>query len=98
MSGVTSSGPVQGDVIPQEVLDLVRFMCATWDKIDLFVFQNCEGDALMQYPVIQGISNHLRLRRIGQQPHDAANICKAVEWMQRYNGQVETEKSGEAEV
>jgi len=79
------NGSAQAVVIPLEVLDLVRFMCATWTEVDRFVHQHCDGDALMHYPVVQGTSNQIRLQRIGEQPADAANIRKAVEWMQRYN-------------
>jgi len=85
MSDDASPRPVEGDVIPPEILDLVRFMCATWVEVDRFVYRHCNGDALMHYPVVQGTSNQIRLRRIGEQPHDATNIRKAVEWMQRYN-------------
>ena len=74
-------------VIPQEVLDLLRFMCATWSEVDRFVYQHCDGDALMHYPVVQGMGNQIRLQRIGEQPHNTANIRKAVEWMQRYNAE-----------
>lgn len=80
--------PVQGDVIPPEVLDLVRFMCATWSEIDQFVYQHCDGDALTHYPVVQGTSNQIRLQRIGEQPHDLKNVGKAAEWLQRYNANI----------
>lgn len=69
--------------IPPEVLDLVRFMCATWAEIDGFVFKHCEGDALMHYPIVQGLCNQIQLRRIGEQPHNTANLRKAREWMLR---------------
>jgi hypothetical protein len=85
MSDAASPRPVEGDVIPLEVLDLVRFMCATWDAIDSWAYKHCTGDALMHYPVVQGMSNQIRLKRIGGQPHDTANIRKAVEWMQRHS-------------
>lgn len=68
-------------VIPAEVLDLVRFMCATWESIDKWAYKNMPSDALMKYPVIQGTRNQLNLSRIGEQAHDTANIAKAVEWM-----------------
>ena len=80
--------PLDCGVIPHEVLDLVRFMCATWAEIDRFVYQYCDGDALMHYPVVQGTGNQIRLQRIGEQPHNAANISKAVKWLQRYNAEV----------
>ena len=73
----------ESDVIPPEVLDLLRFMCATWSKIDRFVYQHCDCDALEHYPVIQGTRNQIQLQRIGEQPHDTANISKAAEWMQQ---------------
>ncbi len=85
MNDDISPRPVESDAIPHEVMDLVRFMCVTWSKIDAWAYKHCDGDALMHYPVVQGTSNQIRLQRIGEQPHDAANIRKAVEWMQRYN-------------
>lgn len=88
-----SPRPVEGDVIPPEVLDLLRFMCATWSAIDRFVYQHCDRDALVHYPVVQGMSNQMRLQRIGEQPHDTANIGKAVEWMQRHNAAVKPRRS-----
>lgn len=85
MSDNESPPPDQDETIPPEVLDLVRFMCATWAEIDRFVYQHCDCDALANYPVVQGTSNQIRLLRIGEQPYNAANIHKAAEWMQRYN-------------
>jgi hypothetical protein len=77
---------VEGVVIPLEVLDLVRFMCATWAEIDRWAYKHCDSDALALYPVIQGTANQLALTRIGEEHHTQANVRKAVEWMQRYNG------------
>lgn len=73
--------PHERVVIPPEVLDLVRFMCATWTEIDKFVYEHCDGNALMHYPVVQGTANQINLMRIGEQPHSTANIYKAVKWM-----------------
>ena len=80
--------PVERDVIPIEVLDLVRFLAATWTEVDKFVYEHCDGDALMYYPVVQGTSNQIKLMRIGEQPCSNENIRVAVEWMQRYNAGV----------
>ena len=66
-------------VIPHEVLDLVRFMCATWADIDKWAYTT--GDAVMQYPVIQGTSNQIKLARIGEQKYNIKNIPAAVKWM-----------------
>ena len=77
----------KGEPIPPEVLDLLRFMCATWSAIDRFVYQHCNCDALEHYPVVQGTRNQILLLHIGEQPHDTANIGKAAEWMQRHNKQ-----------
>ena len=66
-------------VIPHEVLDLVRFMCATWSDIDKWAYTT--GDSIMQYPVIQGTSNQIKLARIGEQKYDTKNIPAAVKWM-----------------
>lgn len=68
-------------VIPPEMLDLVRFMCATWTDIDKWAYEYAGGDALMKYPVIQGTRNQINLHRIGEQDYDNANIHKAVKWL-----------------
>ena len=67
--------------VPAEILDLVRFMAKTWAEVDKFVYANCTGDALMQYPVIQGTRNQLDLAKIGEQPINKENLHKAVQWM-----------------
>ena len=67
--------------IPPEVLDLLRFMCETWNAIDKFVYENCDGDSLIKYPVIQGTSSQINLSKIGEQQYDKKNIAIAVEWM-----------------
>ena len=76
------------DEIPKEILDLVRFMCATWTDIDKWAGDLRDRDALLDYPIIQGTFNQIRLLRIGEQPYDTANVGKAVEWMQRYNAKL----------
>jgi hypothetical protein len=78
---MTETTDVNRVVIPPEVLDLVRFMCATWTCIDRWAYENADCDALMKYPVIQGSRNQISLRLIGEQEHDIANIHKAVKWM-----------------
>ena len=72
-------------VIPAEVLDLVRFLAATWDEIDRWAYAECGGSALMKYPVVQGTRNQIAMRRIGEQPHNTRNIHKAVDWMLSYS-------------
>lgn len=67
--------------IPSQVLDVVRFLAETWDKIDTFVYQHCDGDALMQYPVIQGTRNQSNLRAIGEQAYSRERIKEGVEWL-----------------
>lgn len=67
--------------VPTEVLDLVRFMAKTWAEVDKFVYENCTGDALMKYPVIQGTRNQMDLTKIGEQPINKENLHKAVQWM-----------------
>jgi len=62
-----------------DVSHLARFLAHTWALIDDFVYKNCDGDALMKYPVIQGTKNQLNLRAVGQQPFDQAKIKAAVD-------------------
>jgi hypothetical protein len=72
--------------IPTEVLDLLRFMCQTWAKIDgwateeLYHIPEC-GDALMRYPVIQGSRVQRDLKAIGQQTYDVDRLYTAMQWM-----------------
>ena len=85
-------GPVGPLVIPPEVLDLLRFMCATWSKVDDWAYKHCDPDALTHYPVVQGTSNQIQLQRIGEQPYNTGNIHAAVKWMldeshERWNAQ-----------
>lgn len=68
-------------LIPPEVLDLIRFLCATWSEVDQWAYENVDGDALGKYPVIQGTGNQINLQRIGAQTHDTENVNKAVKWM-----------------
>lgn len=75
----SKTSDVERVVIPHEVLDLVRFMCATWADIDKWA--HTTGDAIMQYPVIQGTSNQIKLQRIGEQMHNKDNIPAAVAWL-----------------
>jgi len=78
-NGMTS--PVDTVVIAPEVLDLVRFLAETWTDIDKFVYEHCDGDSLMKYPVIQGTGNQIRLKRIGEQEYKKANLKKAIDWL-----------------
>lgn len=72
---------MQENAIPVELLDLVRFQAETWDAIDQFVYQHCDGEALMKYPVVQGTRNQMNLRAIGKQPYEAKRLKKAAEWL-----------------
>jgi hypothetical protein len=67
-------------IVPIAVLDLTRFMCATWNEIDKWAY-TVGGEAIMTYPVIQGSSNQISLRKIGEQTIENKNIPVAVKWM-----------------
>lgn len=73
--------PAPQVAVPETVLALVRFLAQTWDAVDRFVYENCDGDALMHYPVVQGTRNQLNLRAIGEQPFDPALLRAGVEFM-----------------
>jgi len=64
-----------------ELSDLCRFMCQTWTAIDKFVYENCDGDALMKYPVIQGTQNQFDLNKIGDQPFDRKNSKAGADYL-----------------
>ena len=68
-------------VIAPEVLDVVRFLAKTWVAVDAFVYQHCDGEALMHYPVVQGTANQIALMRIGEQNYDAARIHAGIKWL-----------------
>jgi len=67
--------------VPTEVMDLVRFMCSVWSKVDEWAYANCSGDALAKYPVIQGTRNQMLLRSIANQNYDSKNVATAAIWM-----------------
>ena len=67
--------------VPEEIVDLLRFMCETWSEIDTWAYKYCDGDALGRYPVIQGSRNQIDLKTIGQQDYNIKNIRNAVDWM-----------------
>ena len=69
------------DAIPVEMLDLVRFLAETWDAIDQFVYQHCDRESLMKYPVVQGTRNQTNLRKIGKQPYETKRLKRAVDWL-----------------
>ncbi|HBA34877.1 MAG TPA: hypothetical protein DCZ12_12155 [Gammaproteobacteria bacterium] len=68
-------------VIAPEVLDVVRFLAETWSEIDKFVYQNCDGESLMRYPVVQGTRNQMNLKKIASQGYDPAKLKAGVEWL-----------------
>ncbi len=89
------AGSDQADLtVPAEVLDLLRFMCQTWTAIDTWARENCAGDGIDTYPVIQGTGNQIRLMRIGRQPFDPKSLRPAIDWMQRFNPPVDPAAGG----
>jgi len=67
--------------IPAEVLDLVRYMCATWAEIDGWALASVGTKALCKYPILQGLGNQIALKRIGEQEHNVKNVRAAMDWM-----------------
>lgn len=67
--------------LPPELLDLVRFLADTWDAVDKFVYEHCDGEALAKYPVVQGARNQINLRKIGDQAYDPKRRKEAVKWL-----------------
>jgi hypothetical protein len=68
-------------IIPEEMLDLVRFMCETWSEIDNWAYETAPRNSIVHYPVIQGTENQMKIRSIGEQKYNTSNITKAVEWL-----------------
>lgn len=71
----------ESQVIPAEILDLVRFLAETWVDIDKFVYANCDGDSLANYPIVQGTTNQINLTKIGNQKYSLENLREAINWM-----------------
>lgn len=83
-SGTVTLGsgvPLERLAIPHELLDLVRFMCATWVDIDKWSHKNITVDTIGSYPQIQGVRNQIDLTKIGAQQYDTKKIATAVKWM-----------------
>lgn len=65
----------------EELKHLVRFLADTWSVIDNFVYNNCTGEQLMHYPIIQGLRNQINLQKIANQQYDGDLVKKAVSRM-----------------
>ncbi|MDZ7789745.1 MAG: hypothetical protein U5L08_04475 [Xanthomonadales bacterium] len=64
-----------------QVVDLAIFMCATWEQIDSWAYEQCDGDALMKYPVVQGTRNQLDLGRVGALPMNKQNLRQGLSFI-----------------
>ena len=83
--------------VPKSVLDLVRFMCETWEAVE-----DSRGKAMsmvrgiaptpreamlmrdflaMHWPAGQGTKNRSDLSAIGKQPYESDALRTAVRWM-----------------
>lgn len=69
------------ELMPKEVLDLVRFLASLYNDIDKCVYEHGDSDLLMKYPVVQGTANQLKLKRIGEQEYSNKTIHTGVEFM-----------------
>jgi hypothetical protein len=69
-------------VIPDEAKALIRFLAAAWDGADKWIWENASHlDAIDNYAMVQGTSNQINLRRIGEQECDNEKIRAAVDEM-----------------
>lgn len=69
------------ELMPKEVLDLVRFLASLYNDIDKCVYEHGDSDLLMKYPVVQGTANQLKLKRIGEHEYSNKTIHTGVEFM-----------------
>ena len=69
------------ELMPKEVLDLVRFLASLYNDIDKCVYEHGDSDLLMKYPVVQGTANQLKLKWIGEQEYSNKTIHTGVEFM-----------------
>lgn len=72
----------------------IRFLCKLYTDIDAFVYANCDGDALMKYPVVQGTRNQMTLHKLGQQPYDAAKVMETLTAMRAALEAYEAQRGG----
>jgi hypothetical protein len=77
MSGTYYKAPQP--VVPDGIPDLAIFLAIVWRQVDEFVYANCTGDQLMQYPVIQGTHNQLQLMRVATLPYDKQQVYKGIQ-------------------
>ena len=66
-------------VVPEGIPDLAIFLASVWRQVDDFIYANCTGDQLMQYPVIQGTHNQLQLLRVATLPYDKQQVARGVQ-------------------
>jgi hypothetical protein len=69
------------DETKEDLLHLIRFMCQTWAMIDEWAYENSTMDSIGIYPVIQGSSNQILLRKIGSQPFDKSRLQRTIKYM-----------------
>ena len=66
--------------IPEEIIDLVIFMCETWSKINTWVYTDKHRD-ILNYPVLQGIRNQLNIEKIAKLPYTRTNLHFAADYI-----------------
>jgi hypothetical protein len=71
----------QTDETKEDLLHLIRFMCQTWAMIDEWAMETATMDTIGTYPLVQGTSNQISLRKIGSQPFDKTRLQRAIKYM-----------------
>ncbi len=66
--------------VPDGWRDAFIAVCGAWDGCDRFVSANFArlGDAVVEYPVLQGTSNQLAVRRVGRLAYDGKRAASAL--------------------
>ena len=83
-----TASAVKTVVMPQEMLDLVRWLAETtmdWHRRRhnalSFEGEECRNYLAMHFPTIQGTMNQINLEKIGEQDYDIKKVGKAVKWL-----------------
>jgi len=69
------------DDIPEEIVDLVRFLADSWCQVDRWARTYMTIDSLGDYPVIQGTKNQIDILKIAGQSYESENVRRAVDWI-----------------
>jgi len=62
-----------------DVENALRFMTKLWSEIDAWAYQHVCGDALAHYPVVQGTTQQMALKRLARMPIDERAAIRLIQ-------------------